>query len=40
MVSDGFWWIMANQNKMFSFEIKRQTKQNVFPSNVERTVDL
>ena len=29
---------MVNQNKIFSFEIKRQAK-NVFPRDVERTVD-
>ena len=28
---------MDNQNKIFSFKIKRQTK-NVFPRDVERTV--
>ena len=30
---------MVIQNKIFSFKIKRQAK-NVFPSDVERTVDL
>ena len=29
---------MVNQNKLFSFKTKRQTK-NVFPRDVERTVD-
>ena len=29
---------MVNQIKMISFKIKRQAKQNVFPSDVERTV--
>ena len=29
---------MVNQNKIFSFEIKRQAK-NVFPKDVERTID-
>ena len=29
---------MVNQNKMFSFKIKRQAKY-VFPRDVERTVD-
>ena len=29
---------MVNQNKIFSFELKRQAK-NVFPKDVERTVD-
>ena len=28
---------MVNQNKIFSFKIKRQAK-NVFPRDVERTV--
>ena len=28
---------MVNQNKIFSFEIKRKAK-NVFPSDVKRTV--
>ena len=28
---------MVNQNKIFSFEIKRQAK-NIFPRDVERTV--
>ena len=30
---------MVSQNKVFSFKIKRQAK-NVFPSDVERTLDL
>ena len=30
---------MDNQNKIFSFKIKRQTK-NVFPRDVERTVSV
>ena len=30
---------MVNQNKIFSFKIKRQAK-NVFPRDVERTVAL
>ena len=29
---------MVNQNKIFSFKIKRQA-ENVFPSDVERTVE-
>ena len=29
---------MVNQNKMFSFKIKRQA-ENVFPSDIERTVE-
>ena len=29
---------MINQNKIFSFKIKRQAKKN-FPNDVERTVD-
>ena len=29
---------MANQNKIFSFKIKRDQKKNVIPSDVERTV--
>ena len=30
---------MVNQNKIFSFKIKRQAK-NVFPRDVERTVEI
>ena len=30
---------MVNQNKIFSFELKRQAK-NVFPRDVERTVNM
>ena len=32
-----FWCYVVNQNKICSFKIKRQT-QNVFPSDVEKTV--
>ena len=30
---------MVNQNKLFSFEIKRQA-ENVFPRDVESTVNI
>ena len=30
---------MVNQNKIFSFEIKRQAK-NLFPRDVEKTVSV
>ena len=30
---------MFSQNKIFSFKIKRQAK-NVFPSNVEKTIEV
>ena len=30
---------MVNQNKIFSYKIKRQEKQNVFPHDVEQTVE-
>ena len=30
---------MVSQNNVFSFKIKRQAK-NVFPSDIERTLDL
>ena len=35
-MTNGFWYDMVNQNKIFSFQIKGQAN-NVFPSDVERT---
>ena len=36
--TNGFWLDMVNQNKLFSYKIKRQVI-NVFPRDVERTVE-
>ena len=35
--TNSFWQDMVNQNKIFSFKIKRQVK-NIFPRDVEKTV--
>ena len=37
--TNDFWSDMVNQNKIFSFKIKRQVK-NIFPNNVKKTVNF